>query len=82
VIVDPGVETPLPSLLSRNPYLAYAKATALLHPQPRPEPGVHPSAQVDATACLAQGVHVGPLAVLGPRVRVGARSVIHAHAVL
>jgi len=82
VIVSPDLATPLPSLLSRNPYLSYAKAAALLHPQPAPAPGVHPSAQVDPSAALGAGVHVGALAVIGPRVRVGARSVIHGHVVV
>jgi UDP-3-O-[3-hydroxymyristoyl] glucosamine N-acyltransferase len=82
VIVSPELETPLPSLLSPNPYLTFARAVALLHPQSRPQPGVHPSAQLHASALLAEGVHVGPLAVIGPRVRIGARSVIHPHVVL
>jgi UDP-3-O-[3-hydroxymyristoyl] glucosamine N-acyltransferase len=82
VIVSPDVETPIPSLLSPNPYLAFAQSAALLHPRPAPEPGVHASAQVDPTAVLAEDVHVGPLAVLGPRVRLGARTVVHAHVVL
>jgi UDP-3-O-[3-hydroxymyristoyl] glucosamine N-acyltransferase len=82
VIVSPATETPLPSLLTSNPYLAFARAVEVLHPQPRPEPGVHASAVVDPTARLGEGVHLGPLAVVGPRVRVGARTVLHAHVVL
>jgi UDP-3-O-[3-hydroxymyristoyl] glucosamine N-acyltransferase len=82
VIVAPEVDTPLPALLSANPYLAYAQAAAVLSPPPRPEPGVHPSAQVDPSAALGEGVHVGALSVIGPRVRVGARSVIHPHVVV
>jgi UDP-3-O-[3-hydroxymyristoyl] glucosamine N-acyltransferase len=82
VIVGPELESALPSLVTSNPYLAFARAKALLHPGPRAEPGVHPSAQVDPTAELGAGVSVGPLAVVGPRVRVGARSVLHAHVVL
>jgi UDP-3-O-[3-hydroxymyristoyl] glucosamine N-acyltransferase len=82
VIVSPDLETPLPSLLTPNPYLAFAGAVQLLHPQPPPAPGVHPSAQVDATAHLGGGVHVGALAVVGPRVRVGDRTVLHPHVVL
>ena len=82
VILSPDLETPLPSLLSPNPYLAYARAAALLHPLPRREPGIHPSAQVHPTAVLGEGVHVGPLAVIGARTRVGARTVIHPHVVL
>ena len=69
VILAPTVETPLPSLLSPNPYLAYARAATLLHPQPRPRAGVHPSAQVDPSARLGPDVHVGALAVVGARRR-------------
>jgi UDP-3-O-[3-hydroxymyristoyl] glucosamine N-acyltransferase len=82
VIVSPELETPLPSVLSPNPYLAYARAARLLHPEQHPAPGVHPTAVVDATAELAEGVHVGALAVVGPRVRLGARSVVHPQVVL
>jgi len=78
VIVAPDVAAERPSLISRNPYLAYARAAALLHPEPRPAPGVHPSAVVDPTAVVGPDVHVGALAVVGPRARIGARSVIHA----
>ena len=40
VIVSPELETPLPSVLSRNPYLVYARAATILHPVHRPDPGV------------------------------------------
>jgi UDP-3-O-[3-hydroxymyristoyl] glucosamine N-acyltransferase len=82
VIVTPDVETSLPCLLAKNPYLLYARAARILHPAARPDAGVHPSAQVHPSARLADGVHVGPLAVIGPRTRVGARTVVHAHAVV
>jgi UDP-3-O-[3-hydroxymyristoyl] glucosamine N-acyltransferase len=77
VIVSKGVATLLPSLLSTNPYLTYARAVALLHPEERSEPGVHPSAQVDPSAVLDQGVHVGALVVIGARARIGRGSVLH-----
>lgn len=82
VIVPPELETPLPSLLAANPYLAFARAVTILHPQAAPPPGIHPTAVVDPTAELGEGVHVGALAVVGARVRVGARTVIHPHVVL
>jgi UDP-3-O-[3-hydroxymyristoyl] glucosamine N-acyltransferase len=82
VIVSPETQTALPSLLSANPYLAFAQAVALLHPAAAPPPGVHPTAVVDPTAELGEGVHVGSLAVVGARARVGARTVVHPHAVL
>jgi UDP-3-O-[3-hydroxymyristoyl] glucosamine N-acyltransferase len=82
VIVAHSVETPLPSLLSDNPYLTFARAVAVLHPQPFPSPGVHPTAVVDPSAVLGERVHVGAFAVVGPRARIGARSVLHPHVVL
>lgn len=82
VIVSPETQTPLPSLLSPNPYLAFARAVGLLHPSVPPAPGIHAAAVVDPTAELGADVHVGPLAAIGPRVRVGPRTVIHPHAVL
>jgi UDP-3-O-[3-hydroxymyristoyl] glucosamine N-acyltransferase len=82
VILPPDLPSALPSLLSDNPYLAFARAVGVLHPQPRPAPGVHPTAVVDPGAVLGAEVHVGPLAVVGPGVRVGARTVIHPHVVL
>src|SRR4029453_11372687 len=82
VIVPPQIETTLPSLLSENPYVSFAHAVAVLHAEPRPAAGIHPSAHVDPTAVLGEGVHVGALAVVGPRVRVGARTILHAHVVV
>lgn len=82
VIVAPEIETALPCLLSANPYLAFARAVAVLDPPPRPAPGVHPTAQVGAGAVLGEGVHLGAYAVVGARARVGARSVLHPHVVL
>jgi len=82
VILSPGVESSLPSLLTPNPYLAFARAVAVLHPQPQPQPGVHPSAVVDPSASLGEKVYVGALAVVGPGARVGARTVLHAHVAL
>jgi len=83
VVLGPGhEETPLPCLVSDNPYLTFARAVALLRPLPRPAPGIDPAAHVDSTAELGEDVHLGPLAVVGPGVRIGARTVVHPHVVL
>lgn len=42
--------------------------------------GVHPSAVVDPSAEIGEGVCIGPLAVIGADARIGAGSVIGAHA--
>jgi UDP-3-O-[3-hydroxymyristoyl] glucosamine N-acyltransferase len=82
VIVAAAVETPLPSVLSPNPYLTYARAVRLLYPDRRLPLGVAPGAVVDPSARLGKGVSIGPLAVLGKGVKVGARTMIHPHVVL
>lgn len=38
---------------------------------PRPEPGIHPSAVIDASASVAKEASIGPLCVVGPGARVG-----------
>jgi len=48
-------------------------------PIDRPPAGVHPSAVVDPSAKLGEGVRVGPLCVVGPRARIGDRCTLHAH---
>ena len=58
VIVQPSVATPLPSLLSDNPYLMFARAVLLLHPKAALPPGVHPSAVVHATAALDESARL------------------------
>lgn len=55
-------------LLMDNPYLGYAKLTALFDPAPQAAAGVHPTAFVDASASLGEGVSVGPHASIGAEV--------------
>lgn len=72
----------LPRILTPNPYLYFARVSALLNPVPRPAVGVHASATVAATAQVAPDACVGPGAVIGAGAHVGARSVIGANCVL
>ncbi len=75
---------PAPCALLRtaNPYLAFARATRLLYPEPRPAAGVHPLALVDPGAAVEAGVSIGPYAIVGAGARIGARSVLHPHVVV
>ena len=66
----------------RDPRLGFAEALDALHPQPRPEPGLHPSAVIDPGASLGAEVHVGPRVVIGPDCRIGAGVVLHPGVVL
>ncbi len=69
---------PKARLLAVNPYAAYAKAAALLYPEPRPPAGIHPAATVAATAQVAPDASIGPHATVGEYAVIGARSVIGA----
>ena len=68
--VEPG-RGDIAALFTRDPYLAYTRALRLFHPEPEVEPGVHPTAVVDPSATLGEGVAVGACSVLGLDVRVG-----------
>lgn len=78
---DLASKTDLPALLSDNPYLAFARATALFDRTPRPA-GVHPTASIAASARLGEGVTVGPHAVVGEDAEIGAHSAIYAGVVI
>jgi len=82
VVLGRGQEAPVPSLVVDNPYLAFAKAVALLRPAARPAAGVDPGARVHPSAVLGPDVHVGAQCVVGEGARLGARTVVHPHVVL
>jgi UDP-3-O-[3-hydroxymyristoyl] glucosamine N-acyltransferase len=73
VIVTPAdaATTTLPRLITRNPYAAYARVAAILHPAPAPASGVHMTAVVAASARIAPSATVGPHAVIGERTAIG-----------
>ncbi|WP_336097218.1 UDP-3-O-(3-hydroxymyristoyl)glucosamine N-acyltransferase [Roseovarius sp. CH_XMU1461] len=60
------------ALIAPRPRFAMAGLTAMMDPGEGWGEGVHPSAVVDATAELGDGVSVGPLSVIGARARIGA----------
>jgi UDP-3-O-[3-hydroxymyristoyl] glucosamine N-acyltransferase len=75
---------PVPALVTKDPYLAYARAAALLHPPPVVTGGCHPSAVVAPSARVDPSAWIGATAVveegaeIGPRVFVGPGSVVGA----
>ncbi len=70
------------SLIVKNPYLAYAKAAALLHPKSEARLGIHVSAVVDSSAQLAINVTIGANAIIGAGCVIGANAIIGAGCVL
>src|ERR671933_1120139 len=74
VYVGEGVEVgreDIAALRAPDPYLAYTRALRVYHPEAEFEPFIHPSAVIDPSARLGEGVAVGACAVIGRGVCIG-----------
>lgn len=77
------VPGPRPALLRcAEPSVALARAIEVLRPQPRPQPGIHPTACLDPSAEIGAGASIGAYVVVGPRCRIGENAILHPHVVL
>lgn len=72
----------LPRILTPNPYLYFARVSALLNPPPQPQPGIHPTAVVAPDAEVAADASIAAGAVIGRGARVGMRSVVGPNCVI
>jgi UDP-3-O-[3-hydroxymyristoyl] glucosamine N-acyltransferase len=63
-----------------DPKFAFAKAAALLLPQPSPQFRIHSTAIIASSAKIAASVSVGPYAVIEDEAEIGAGTSIGAHA--
>lgn len=61
-----------------QPKLAFAKVVQIFHPPSRPAPGIHPSAIIGREVHLAEGVSIGPYAVIEAGVRIRSGSIVGA----
>ncbi|MFC1484634.1 UDP-3-O-(3-hydroxymyristoyl)glucosamine N-acyltransferase [Candidatus Neomarinimicrobiota bacterium] len=61
-----------------HPGRAFAELLAYLYSETPPEPGIHPTALVEANVHLGQGIVIGPNVVIGSGVKIGDGSIIHA----
>lgn len=100
VIVPPSLAdaTSLPRIVTRDPYLYFARVAQLLNPVTSPYQGVHPSAVVlsvlPSSVCVAplafigegceigEGVVIGPGCVVERGCRIGAGTILHAKVVV
>jgi len=67
---------PVAALIDANPYLAYARIAAVLHPEPAAAPGIHPSAVLAAGARVPRSATVAALAIVEDDVELGERSFV------
>ena len=80
VIVAPSARdaTAAPRIVHDNPYLYFARVSAMLNPAAVATPGIHPTAVVDDSAQVDATAEIGAYSVLARGVAVGAGSVVGA----
>jgi UDP-3-O-[3-hydroxymyristoyl] glucosamine N-acyltransferase len=77
VILLPGEEFDrIPVLRSRDPHLSFVQAQEFFFTPYRPQPGVHSTAQVSASARIGRDVSIGAYSWVGDEVEIGDRAVI------
>ena len=76
VILHPDFAEKLPegcvALAVAEPYLGWAKVSAMFHPFPVPVPGVHATAVIDPSAVIDPTAEIGPGVVIGSGAEIGA----------
>ncbi|MBP6514285.1 MAG: UDP-3-O-(3-hydroxymyristoyl)glucosamine N-acyltransferase [Steroidobacteraceae bacterium] len=80
VVLAPAAaaDCPVAALVADNPYAAYARIAAVLHPPAVAPAGIHPSAVVAGDAVVADSASIGPFVVIEAGCRIGERAVIGA----
>jgi UDP-3-O-[3-hydroxymyristoyl] glucosamine N-acyltransferase len=67
---------PVPCLVAKDPYAAFARLAALFEAAPAAAAGVHASAVVEAGAQVAPSASIGPLCFIAASARIGANAVL------
>ena len=76
----PHVPPSAARLVAAQPYVAFAKASALFHEELVVVPGIQRGALIDGTADVHPTAAVAPGAYVGPGAKIGARTTLHAGA--
>ncbi len=66
----------IPVIKSANPHLSFMRIVELFYVPFRPEPGIHPTAVVSASAKLGKEISVGAFVHIGDEAEVGDKTVI------
>ncbi|MEP7354269.1 MAG: UDP-3-O-(3-hydroxymyristoyl)glucosamine N-acyltransferase [Acidobacteriota bacterium] len=69
-------------LISKNPYLDFARTLAYFYQTPRPLAGIHPNAYVSPTASIGRNASIGAFCSVGENVTIGDNAVLHPHVVI
>ena len=66
----------VPCLIAKDPYVAFAKISALFETKKMAKPGIHPNAVIDPTAVIDASASIGPFVSIGANTHIEANTVI------
>jgi UDP-3-O-[3-hydroxymyristoyl] glucosamine N-acyltransferase len=82
IVADSFPALGVPTLRTKNPYLAFAQAIELFYQPPSYAPGVHPTAVIHPSARIGKNAAIGAYVVLYENVEIGDDCVILPHVVI
>ena len=82
ILADDAPSTSIPTLVSDNPYLAFAHAIELFYSTPEPILGIHPTTIIAETAVLGEKYSIGANVVIGEGVRLGKEATLYPNVTL
>ncbi|KMP10796.1 UDP-3-O-(3-hydroxymyristoyl) glucosamine N-acyltransferase [Candidatus Nitromaritima sp. SCGC AAA799-C22] len=77
VLVDSELEVGMAQVITPGPQLAFTRLLEHFHPEPRPKPGIDPTAVLGENVVLGKRVTLSPLVCVGNNVRIGDDTVIY-----
>jgi UDP-3-O-[3-hydroxymyristoyl] glucosamine N-acyltransferase len=82
IVPDDFPALSVPTLRTRNPYLAFARALEIFYQPPQYAPGVHPTAVIAASARVPKDASIAPYVVIEDDVEIASGCVLLAHVVI
>ena len=82
VFVVKPVEVSIPQIVVAKPELAFARLVKELHPEPRPQPGVHSSVVIGKKVVLGENVTLSAGVCIGENVSIGNDVVLYPNVVI
>src|SRR5699024_10285603 len=79
---DQADASPVPVLVARDPYVAYARIAALFQPECTAPPGIHPSAVVASSARISDSASIGALCSIERDTVIGEGVIVGPHCVV
>jgi UDP-3-O-[3-hydroxymyristoyl] glucosamine N-acyltransferase len=82
IVADSFPALSVPTLRTKNPYLAFAHAIELFYQPPSYAPGIHPTAVIHPSARVGKNAAIGAYVVIDENVEIGDDCVILPHVVI